>query len=139
MFFPKVIFFYEFLEVTFQKICVFSLGEPRGTEGKTKRLERVSFHIGIRTLLCKSIFRDKMKTHTFCWSACDLRLPVRWPAAFPSSVDCSIRHNQTEARSASAGVGSGSVANKSIPAALLSTTCATDFCTASPKMAHHLC
>ena len=39
----KVIILYEFLRVAFQKVCVFSLGEPRGTEGNTTRLERVLF------------------------------------------------------------------------------------------------
>ena len=47
--------------------------------------------------------------------------------------------HQSAVRSANAGVGSSSVATKSTPAALLSTTWATDLCTASPRMPDHLC
>ena len=34
------------------------LGEPRGTERERVRQEQVSYHIGVRTLSCRSMFRE---------------------------------------------------------------------------------
>ena len=80
---------------------------------------------------------------SFCprQSACASRNQYRVcrHAPCPSAPLLQPLSDQTAVRSANAGVGSSSVAIKSIPAALLSTTCATDLCTASPRMAHHLC
>ena len=59
MIFQKVMILYEFVKVTFQKICVFSLGEPRGTGCKSGRLQRVQYHIGIRTLNARRMFREQ--------------------------------------------------------------------------------
>ena len=35
-------------------------GEPRGTEGKVTRVERVLFHIEVRTLYARRMFREQL-------------------------------------------------------------------------------
>ena len=51
-----------FLKVTFQHIFICSSGGRRGTERNLDRQERVLFHIEVRTLYARRMFREICKS-----------------------------------------------------------------------------
>ncbi len=48
------------LMVTFQKQCFLSIAGRRGTECKSVRMDRVLFHVEVRTLCARRMFRKKL-------------------------------------------------------------------------------
>ena len=56
--FIKIHNFTKCLKVTFQQMCVISSEATRGTEDGTGRKERVLFHIEVRTLYARRMFRE---------------------------------------------------------------------------------
>ena len=46
-------------EVRFSNSCSLRMGEPRNGAGNITRMERVSYHIGIRTLNARRMFREQ--------------------------------------------------------------------------------
>ena len=68
----EVVILYLFLKATFQKACVFSAAGRRGTQGNLTRTDPILFHIEVRTLYARRMFREKCKLWK-CSKAADSR------------------------------------------------------------------